>query len=56
LCDLTGLEYTEAARELGLPVGTIRSRLARARTLLARKLAPGSAPRGWRGLLWGWSL
>jgi RNA polymerase sigma-70 factor, ECF subfamily len=56
LCDLTGLEYAEAARELGLPVGTVRSRLARARTLLARKLAPGSTPRGWRSLLWGWSL
>jgi len=56
LCDLTGVEYAEAARELGLPIGTVRSRLARARTLLARKLAPGSGTRGWRSLLWGWSL
>lgn len=57
LCDLSGLEYAEAAAILGLPVGTVRSRLARARGLVARKLArPEPARSGWRRLLWGWSL
>ncbi|MFE3633515.1 RNA polymerase sigma factor [Streptomyces sp. NPDC059168] len=32
------LDYTEAARALGLPVGTVRSRLHRARTRLRRAL------------------
>ncbi|MEV7557319.1 RNA polymerase sigma factor [Streptomyces sp. NPDC089795] len=38
LCLGEGLEYTEVARVLGIPVGTVRSRLSRARTKL-RKLA-----------------
>lgn len=38
LCLWEGLEYTEAAEALGIPVGTVRSRLSRARTRL-RKLA-----------------
>ncbi|WP_460066784.1 RNA polymerase sigma factor [Streptomyces sp. YKOK-I1] len=38
LCLWEGLEYTDAARALGIPVGTVRSRLSRARTKL-RKLA-----------------
>ncbi|MEV7585494.1 RNA polymerase sigma factor [Streptomyces erythrochromogenes] len=38
LCLCEGLEYAEAARVLGIPVGTVRSRLSRARTKL-RKLA-----------------
>ncbi|MFF4444760.1 RNA polymerase sigma factor [Streptomyces sp. NPDC001502] len=38
LCLGEGLEYAEAARVLGIPVGTVRSRLSRARTKL-RKLA-----------------
>ncbi|WP_329266212.1 RNA polymerase sigma factor [Streptomyces pseudovenezuelae] len=38
LCLWEGLEYTEAARALGIPVGTVRSRLSRARGRL-RKLA-----------------
>ncbi|MEV7521332.1 RNA polymerase sigma factor [Streptomyces sp. NPDC091371] len=38
LCVWSGLGYAEAAEALGVPVGTVRSRLARARTRL-RKLA-----------------
>jgi RNA polymerase sigma factor (sigma-70 family) len=38
LCDLEGKTRKEAARHLGLPEGTIGSRLARARMLLAKRL------------------
>jgi len=38
LCDLQEIDYAEAARALGCPVGTVRSRLHRARTLLMQKL------------------
>jgi RNA polymerase sigma-70 factor, ECF subfamily len=38
LCELEGRSYEEAAQELGCAVGTVRSRLHRARALLARKL------------------
>ena len=37
--DLEGLTYEEAATALSCPIGTIRSRLARARRLLAAELA-----------------
>ena len=39
LCDLEGISYAEAAVALGVPVGTIRSRIARGRSLLAQKLS-----------------
>lgn len=40
-----GLDYGEIARETGLPVGTVRSRLSRARQALRENLAPdGEAP------------
>jgi RNA polymerase sigma factor (sigma-70 family) len=39
LCDLEGLTRREAARQLGIPEGSVASRLARARALLARRLA-----------------
>jgi RNA polymerase sigma factor (sigma-70 family) len=38
LCDLEGKARKEAARQLGLPEGTVGSRLARARTMLAKRL------------------
>ena len=39
LCDLDGKTRKEAARQLGLPEGTIASRMATARSLLAKQLA-----------------
>jgi len=39
LCDLEGRSRREAARQLGVPEGTLSSRLMRARKLLARRLA-----------------
>ena len=45
LCDLEGHSYEEAARSLGCPVGTIRSRLARGRERLRERLGRrGLAP------------
>lgn len=38
LCDLEEVDYAEAAVALGCPIGTVRSRLHRARLLLAEKL------------------
>lgn len=35
----SGLSYQEAAHALGIPVGTVRSRIARARTTLEASLA-----------------
>lgn len=40
LCDLENQSYDEAARRLECAVGTVRSRLHRARRLLARKMRP----------------
>jgi RNA polymerase sigma factor (sigma-70 family) len=39
LCDLEGRTRKEAARQLGLPEGTVAGRLARARAVLAKRLA-----------------
>jgi RNA polymerase sigma-70 factor (ECF subfamily) len=38
LCDVHGLAYAEAARVLRVPVGTVRSRLSRGRSLLTMAL------------------
>jgi RNA polymerase sigma factor (sigma-70 family) len=38
LCDLEGRTRSEAAQQLGLPAGTVATRLATARTMLARRL------------------
>lgn len=40
LCDLEGKSYFEAAALLACPVGTVRSRLNRARSMLLDKLRP----------------
>lgn len=40
LCDFHEMPYEQAAQVLGCPVGTVRSRLHRARSLLMARLAP----------------
>ena len=40
LCDLQEMDYAEAAAALGCAVGTVRSRLHRARAMLLEKLRP----------------
>ncbi|HVB33253.1 MAG TPA: sigma-70 family RNA polymerase sigma factor [Patescibacteria group bacterium] len=44
LCDLEEMGYEQAASILNCPVGTVRSRLNRARGMLAEKLAAAFAP------------
>ena len=39
LCNLEEMNYEQAAQEIGCPVGTVRSRLNRARTMLVEKLS-----------------
>ncbi len=41
LCDLEELDYAQAAQALGCPIGTVRSRLHRARALLMEKWLAG---------------
>ena len=44
LCELEERSYEDAARLLDCPIGTVRSRLSRARALLAAKLATKTKP------------
>lgn len=39
LCELSGLSYAETAQVCGIDIGTVRSRLSRARSALAQRLA-----------------
>jgi RNA polymerase sigma-70 factor (ECF subfamily) len=50
LCDLEEMSYEEAASALGCPIGTVRSRLHRARAILLGKLreAPARRPQAVR--------
>ena len=45
LCELSELSYAEAAQVCGIEIGTVRSRLARARAQLAGRLAPDASAR-----------
>ena len=45
LCDWSGLSYDDAAVALDIPIGTVRSRLARGRRRL-RELASANGPEG----------
>jgi RNA polymerase sigma-70 factor (ECF subfamily) len=45
LCDLEEVDYADAAMALGCPIGTVRSRLHRARGLLLDKLNQERIPR-----------
>jgi RNA polymerase sigma-70 factor (ECF subfamily) len=57
LCVWSGLDYASAAEALGIPVGTVRSRLARARKKLAKAaqeiMRPETEPARARGQLIG---
>lgn len=51
LCDLEEVDYADAAVALTCPIGTVRSRLHRARGLLLEKLHPERNPRQALGTL-----
>ncbi len=40
LCDVEGLSYRDVSEVMGCPVGTVRSRISRARAVLRERLAP----------------
>ena len=46
LCDLCEITYAEASAQLNCNIGTVRSRLNRAHTLLAKKLETRTQPSG----------
>jgi RNA polymerase sigma factor (sigma-70 family) len=48
LCDIEGFTYEEMAKILDIPIGTVRSRLHRARNLLKDKLRGYAASMGYR--------
>ena len=48
LCDLEGFKYYEMAKILDIPIGTVRSRLHRARNLLKEKLSEYAKQMGYK--------
>jgi RNA polymerase sigma-70 factor, ECF subfamily len=48
LCDLHERDYAEAATALGCAIGTVRSRLHRARALLMEKMRAGERDSVWK--------
>ena len=51
LCDLEGFKYDEMAKILDIPIGTVRSRLHRARNLLKEKLSEYAKQMGYNNCL-----
>lgn len=49
LCDIEGLTYEEIAETTGAPVGTVRSRIARGRSLLREQLENFAREEGYLG-------
>ncbi len=47
LCDLEGFKYEEMAKILDIPIGTVRSRLHRARNLLKERLSSYASTMGY---------
>ncbi len=47
LCDVEGYTYDEIAQTLDIPVGTVRSRLSRGRSILQKQLYHHAVERGW---------
>ena len=50
LCDLEGFKYEEMAKILDIPIGTVRSRLHRARNLLKEKLTQYAKSMGYKNV------
>lgn len=50
LCDLEGFKYDEMAKILDIPIGTVRSRLHRARNLLKEKLSEYAKKMGYKNV------
>jgi RNA polymerase sigma-70 factor (ECF subfamily) len=48
LCDIEGFTYEEMAKILDIPIGTVRSRLHRARNLLKEKLKTYALSMGYK--------
>ena len=53
MCDLEGKSYEEASALMACPVGTVRSRLNRARSILLEKLRPSRVGAKALGARWG---
>jgi len=48
LCDIEGFKYDEIAKIINIPIGTVRSRLHRARNELKQKLKAYAESMGYR--------
>lgn len=49
LCDIEGFKYEEIAKIIDVPIGTVRSRLHRARNMLKEKLKDYASKKGYKG-------
>lgn len=49
LCDIEGFKYEEIAKIIDVPIGTVRSRLHRARNMLKEKLKNYASKKGYKG-------